>query len=97
MNGVFGHRDQLFHIFLFDVERLHTLMILEFEKWFQENLSHVLIGLDPIADVSNFSLDNAETKSALMFDGVGAYSVVRGGASPATRSAVEALLAAQGI
>jgi len=33
----------------------------------------------------------------MMFDGAGAYSVVRGGASPAARSAVEALLASQGI
>ena len=33
----------------------------------------------------------------MMFDGAGAYSVVRGGASPAMRSAVEALLAAQGM
>jgi AcrR family transcriptional regulator len=33
----------------------------------------------------------------MMFDGVSAYGVVRGGASPAARSAVEALLASQGI
>lgn len=33
----------------------------------------------------------------MMFDGVSAYSVVRGGASSAARPAVEALLAAQGI
>ena len=32
----------------------------------------------------------------MMFDGASAYSVVRGEASPAARSAVEALLAAQG-
>jgi AcrR family transcriptional regulator len=33
----------------------------------------------------------------MMFDGVSAYSVVRGEASPAARSAVEALLDAQGV
>lgn len=33
----------------------------------------------------------------MMFDGASAYSVVRGGASPAARSAVEALLDAQGV
>ncbi|WP_159541652.1 TetR/AcrR family transcriptional regulator [Aeromicrobium sp. 9AM] len=33
----------------------------------------------------------------MMFDGAGAYSVVRGGASPAARTAVEALLSAQGV
>jgi AcrR family transcriptional regulator len=33
----------------------------------------------------------------MMFDGVSAYSVVRGGASTAARSAVETLLAAQGV
>jgi AcrR family transcriptional regulator len=33
----------------------------------------------------------------MVFDGAGAYSVVRGGGSPATRAAVEALLAAQGV
>ena len=33
----------------------------------------------------------------MMFDGVSAHSVVRGEASPAARSAVEALLAAQGV
>lgn len=33
----------------------------------------------------------------MMFDGVSAYSVVRGAGSPAVRSAVEALLASQGV
>ena len=33
----------------------------------------------------------------MVFDGAGAYSVVRGGASPAARAAAEALLAAQGL
>lgn len=33
----------------------------------------------------------------MMFDGISAYSVVRGEASPAARSAVETLLAAQGV
>jgi AcrR family transcriptional regulator len=33
----------------------------------------------------------------MMFDGASAYSVVRGEASPAARSAVEALLASQGV
>jgi AcrR family transcriptional regulator len=33
----------------------------------------------------------------MIFDGAGAYSVVRGGSSPAARSAVEALLASQGV
>jgi AcrR family transcriptional regulator len=33
----------------------------------------------------------------MMFDGASAYAVVRGGASPAARSAVEALLSSQGI
>lgn len=33
----------------------------------------------------------------MMFDGISAYSVVRGEASPAARSAVEALLDAQGV
>jgi len=33
----------------------------------------------------------------IVFDGAGAYSVVRGGGSPAARAAAEALLAAQGM